>query len=99
MAEAAIGQLTSRPKKLIHVTAGRVLTLPNGVTIEQRRAVTELARRYNNEVFPEKVKLLRESKPGGQGASWSLTEITMIRDVVWTLRKIKEYGSWFLRPP
>lgn len=95
MAEKTIGQLTSRPKKLIHVTAGRVLSLPVGLTVAQRKAVTELVQWYNSVVLPAKVKSMLESP---DGASWTLTEISMIRDIVWTLRKIKEYGSWHLQP-
>lgn len=43
---AALGALTSRPKKLIHATMGRVLKLPERVTAEERAAVSRVAERW-----------------------------------------------------
>lgn len=43
---AALGALTSRPKKLIHATMGRVLKLPENVTPEERAAVSHAAERW-----------------------------------------------------
>ena len=42
----ALGGLTSRPKKLIHVTMGRVLRLPEGTTDEELAAVNRVAERW-----------------------------------------------------
>ena len=43
---ATLGALTSRPKKLIHVTIGRVLKLPDGISAEVRRMVNWTVRRW-----------------------------------------------------
>jgi len=87
------GDLTSRPKNLIHVTLGRLLALPEDLSDAQRTEANSLVRRYNTEILPAQTSYLHESiQP--QGATFELTELTMIRDIVWTLQKIREYGSW-----
>ena len=88
------GDGTSRPKNLIHVTMGRILALPQDLNPAQRQAVASLVRQYNTKILPNRVARMQTSLPAG--ASFALTELTMIRDVVWTLRRIKEYGSWHL---
>lgn len=92
IARSVIGELTSRPKKLMHVTLGRVLAMPDGINVNEQQAVNELVRTYNTRILPEKVVSMRKSLP--DDASFWLTEVTMIRDVVWMLREIKYYGSW-----
>ena len=91
--EKVIGTITSRPKTLIHVTVGRVLALPSGLDPVQREAVNSLVRIYNTDYLPASVAALHKSMPP-RGAIFELTELTMIRDIVWTLRRIKEYGTW-----
>lgn len=97
IAAAIIGDLTSRPKKLMHVTVGRVLALPQDLSPTQRQAVNSLVRQYNSDILPKKVTSMKNTMP--QEASFALTELTMIRDIVWTLRKIKEYGTFHLHEP
>ena len=92
IAGTILGELTSRPKKLIHVTVGRVLELPRDTNQTQQIAVNQLVREYNSQILPEKVAIIKSSLPNK--ATFALTEVTMIRDVVWMLRKIKTYGSW-----
>ncbi|CAB9524077.1 expressed unknown protein [Seminavis robusta] len=96
IAISVIGEdrLTSRPKNLIHTTVGRVLALPSPLTSAQKQAVAELIKFYNKQVLPKVVKKLHH---GGQD-SFALTELTMLREIVWTLQDFKEYQTWHLMP-
>lgn len=95
IAHTVLGGGTSRPKNLIHVTMGRVLALPQNLNAAQRQGVAKLVHDYNTQILPDTVaKIMQSSQP--QGASFLLEELTMFRDLVWTLIKIKEYGSWHL---
>lgn len=100
IAHNVLGDLTSRPKNLIHATVGRILHLPTlGLSKEQQMAVADLVRRYNTQILPEMVKSIHQSTnvSGNDGdGTFTLTELTMLRDITWTLRKYKEYGSWRL---
>lgn len=71
------GELTSRPKSLIHVTLGRVLGAPADLSDAQRARVAALVHAHNDEVLPRMVAAAdcpRTMRVGG---------LSLVRDRVW----------------
>lgn len=90
-AKATIGgELTSRPKSLIHVTLGRILGMPAGLSAAQRARIAALVREYNDEVLPRLVASAdcpRVMRVGG---------LSLVRDRVWWMTEYDEYDEWSL---
>jgi len=89
------GELTSRPKNLIHVTLalGCMLGIPESTTKHQQQEITELMRYYNTVVLPEKVAEIQQSSQH----EIQLEKVSLLRDTVWLLEDFVEYGCWELQ--
>jgi len=94
------GELTSRPKNLIHMTLGRILGF--GTNLEglrdndsknQQERVQELVRRYNEEILPETVQNIRREHGGGV---WRLQDVCLLRNTVWFCDENIFYKTWRL---
>ena len=70
------GTLTSRPKTLIHVTLGRLLGQPDGMSSEQDEAFAARVRHFNREKFPQLVASSEQRR-------FELTAVSLVRDSVW----------------
>jgi hypothetical protein len=86
------GQLTSRPKSLIHVTLGRLLALPDDLSASQREYIERTVVRYNKEVLPRLVE------PGAplHARAFVLSTLSLVRDEVWPMVGYTELASWTL---
>uniref|UniRef100_A0A7S0Q9K8 Uncharacterized protein n=1 Tax=Coccolithus braarudii TaxID=221442 RepID=A0A7S0Q9K8_9EUKA len=79
------GILTSRPKRLIHVTLGRVLECPPlGGT--QREHIENTVRQFNMQVLPERVR--------SRVATLSLTSASLARDTTWWMTQFDEISTF-----
>lgn len=83
------GELTSRPKALIHVTLGRVLGAPSSQTADQRQRVAELVRHYNQEAFPA---LIDSASP----KTLKVSTLSLARDSVWWMTQYELHDTWSL---
>lgn len=85
--------LTSRPKKLIHITLGRILWIDeSGLKSNDSSRLQELVRmllkKYNEEKLPRLVCDMKEHK------SFVLTDISFLRNQVWLCVKNTIYKTW-----
>lgn len=85
------GQLTSRPKALIHVTLGRVLGAPAGLTPADRASVARVVRHHNGVVLPTRV----ERAPC---RTLQVSTLSLARDAVWWMTEHELIDTWDLRP-
>jgi hypothetical protein len=81
--------LTSRPKQLIHVTLGRVLSL-GGDDLDKQQQVQELVRSYNQERLPAFVSSCKD------WATWQLQQVSLLRNSVWLCEENVIYKTWDL---
>ena len=90
------GELTSRPKNLIHVTLGRVLGFGEvgAGTNKHEQQVQELVRRYNELVLPELVDKIKRSEP--HAGVFRLQHLSMLRNNVWFCDENTIYETWEL---
>ena len=72
--------LTSRPKKLIHVTLGRILFKPKSPSKEEQ--LHALMKRYNQQVLPSLLDRIR-SAPEYNHGRFAVQEIHLLREIVW----------------
>ena len=86
------GELTSRPKALIHVTLGRLLGAPEGTTDEQRACFARVVRRYNRAVLPALVSRSAHT-------SLRLATLSLARDRVWWMTEYELLDTWELQGP
>uniref|UniRef100_A0A7S0NV09 Uncharacterized protein n=1 Tax=Calcidiscus leptoporus TaxID=127549 RepID=A0A7S0NV09_9EUKA len=84
------GRLTSRPKRLIHVTLGRVLDCPPLDDV-QRTHVEHTVRRFNQHVLPARVR--------SRASTLLLSTVSFARDTVWWMTEYKEMETIILRSP
>ncbi|KAL1520864.1 hypothetical protein AB1Y20_022425 [Prymnesium parvum] len=83
--------LTSRPKALMHVTVGRVLAQPDGITPEQEAQWAACVRKWNDETLPQ---FVAEIEP----RSFELEHCSLVRDSVWLMTDFIEYARWRIGP-
>lgn len=88
------GELTTRPKNLIHVTIGRIIGLFDGVNEKQRNALTDLMRSFNQRILPNMVQEIRQSTT--TNGRFSLEEVSLVRNTVWLMHEYIEHASWKL---
>jgi len=94
IARATIGgELTSRPKSLIHVTIGRVLQKAGDTS--QNQALTDLMKHYNQKVFPALVESIRTDESKHKGC-FEMEEISLGRNIVWPGIVYDTYATWQL---
>eukprot|EP00980_Cylindrotheca_fusiformis_P014030 scaffold3670_cov124-Cylindrotheca_fusiformis.AAC.6 len=84
------GKVTSRPKRLIHMTCGRIAskTLQDS---EQQLAMKKLVQRYNQELLPRKVGQLNDR-------IFRLDELSLLRNDVWLCESCTQFGAGILKP-
>ena len=86
------GELTSRPKSLIHVTIGRLLGAPTCLTAEQRARIAATVRRHNNDLLPGLVASAAVSAP--ETLEMRVGSLSLVRDRVWWMTAFDEYATW-----
>lgn len=79
------GNITSRPKRLIHMTCGRVVSINDFDDGERQMALKTLVERYNQHLLPNLVAQLNDPV-------FRLDEITLLRNDVWLCEQNTEYG-------
>ncbi|CAJ1967584.1 unnamed protein product [Cylindrotheca closterium] len=95
-----MGEFTSRPKNLIHITCGRVVR-KQGAALELSNTSTQadiqkLVERYNKQVFPQ---LVADMKGNDNGGTLLLEQLTLLRNDVWLCEKNTVYGVGKLQGP
>lgn len=88
IAVGVLGGTTSRPKSLLHVTLGRVLS----VSVPEYGTgggEVSLIERYNRRVLPELVQRLRNE----QRDRWSVTYVTLVRNTKWLCEENEVYWT------
>lgn len=85
------GALTSRPKRLIHVTLGRLLGAPEGLGSSERAHFASVAARYNEEALPGWL-----ASEGGPPREFTLERLSLVRDEIWPMQGFTELASWRL---
>lgn len=88
-ADALGGELTSRPKKLLHVTLGRLLGAPDGLRPEQAEAIATAVRTFHATPLHEQ---LGTAEPQG----FELRSVSLMRDSVWWMTVAEELATWQL---
>lgn len=87
---SVIGELTSRPKNIIHATVGRVMLLPEDLSDAERAAATEVVRKWSQAFgaghWPGKP---RQSLPGLHG-TLPVPQIYLYRETVWWLTECRK---------
>jgi len=83
------GELTSRPKALIHVTLGRVLGMPADLTEDQRARIAHCVRQHNQVIFPALVDGVAPAT-----ASLKVSSLSLARDRVWWMTQYELYDTW-----
>ena len=78
-----LGDLTSRPKSLIHVTIGRILD--TAVAIDTQHMIPE----YHQQHFPALVDSL-------QGIELWVRDVALLREKVWMLNEYRTIRTWRL---
>lgn len=84
------GELTSRPKRLMHVTLGRVLALPP-LSFAERAACTRTLLKFNNETLPEVARSI--------STKLVISSVSLGRDNSFGLVKFDEMSTWSLQLP
>jgi hypothetical protein len=85
------GELTSRPKALIHATLGRLLGAPAGMSGSQKAAFARTVRKYNRDVLPRLVAC--------QPQVMTMDRLSLVRDSVWWMTEFELYDTWALEGP
>lgn len=80
------GELTSRPKALIHVTLGRLLGVPAALSDEQRERIAHLVRRHNAHVLPARVARAPHAL--------TMHSLSLARDQVWWMTEYSLLDTW-----
>jgi hypothetical protein len=80
------GKVTSRPKSLIHMTCGRIVSINSHRQDSERHlAIKRLVERYNQRVLPKIVAQLNDPV-------FRLEEVALLRNDVWLCEQNTEYG-------
>ena len=86
---AVLGELTSRPKRLIHVTLGRLLGVPASLSAVQRAAVASAVKTFN----------AGRRRPVAAATPITLPEVSLARDDVWFMTEYTELARLPLGVP
>ena len=87
----ALGELTSRPKRLLHVTLGRLLGRAEGLRPEQAAAIVAAVRAFHATPLRE-----QNGTDDDEPQAFALRSVALMRDSVWWMTRCEEFKSWEL---
>jgi len=87
----ALGMLTSRPKRLLHVTLGRLLGRAEGLRPEQAAAIAAAVRAFHATPLREQI-----GTDDDELQAFALRSVALMRDSVWWMTRCEEFKSWEL---
>ena len=86
-----MGELTSRPKRLLHVTLGRLLGRAEGLRPEQAAAIAAAVRAFHATPLREQI-----GTDDDELQAFALRSVALMRDSVWWMTRCEEFKSWEL---